>query len=59
LSVCLDRLSDQNISDIIGKQRTNLLPVLKQGLHNILRIKEKGWWSHAKYKRNIEEERKN
>ena len=54
LRSCTD-LSDQNFSDIIKKQRTNLLPSLKQGLHNILRIKEKGRWSYAKCKRNIEE----
>ena len=55
LSAFLDRLSDQNFSDIIEKQRTNLLSLLKQGLHNILRIKEKGRWSYTKCKRNIEE----
>jgi hypothetical protein len=34
-------LSDQNFSDIVRKQRTNLLSLLKQGLHSILGIKEK------------------
>ena len=47
-------MSDQNFSDIVENQKTGHLS-LSKGLHCILRIKEKRWWSYAKYKRNIEE----
>jgi hypothetical protein len=48
-------LSDQNVSDLIEKQRADLC--LSKGLGTILRIKEKAEWFCTKYKRNIVEEK--